>query len=530
MIKHRAYDLLITKTSFRLFCPVLFYCFFFLPFHSYSQEELPEVSVSLPRQTNTIYSLLNQISRESGFFFIYDSEVVDNNRRVSVRRSQQDIRQWLDEILDDPTLQFKLIQRHILIFRPEPEHEPLLAMPTAEPEMITPWFTVRGRVTDQTTGNPLPYASVGLPDKGFGIPANLEGFFQLRVPNDYLENSLRISHLGYKTQEIPLYLLRDNFVDVLMESEYISMQEVVIRYYDPMVIINQMLEKREQNYSKNPVNLLSFYREGVKRNNKFLNYSEAVFRVFKAPANAAYDNQVMVVKARNIVNANHTDSLVLKLRSGVHNSLELDIMKNLPDFLDPEFINDYEFIRADIVTRNNRSLYAIEFAQKKTIKGPLFMGVLFIDIDDLALVEADFEINPRYINEVKDQFFIRRMQNFVPNIERAFYSASYQKYNGRYYLKHVRGELSMKIRRKNAIFSNSYFAFIEMAVGHIEDQNVTRFSRREVLSPRTTFVDLGYRFDDGFWGEFNVITPEKEIMEAFSNVKSKIESFENGFE
>lgn len=528
MNKHRAYNPPIAKTSFRLFCPVLVFLILLLPSTSYAQEELPELSVSLPRQTNTIYSLLNQISRESGFFFIYDSEVVDNNRRVSVRRNQQDISQWLAEILGDPSLQFRLIQRHILIFRPEPE--PLLAMPAVEPEKITPWFTVRGRVTDQTTGNPLPYASVGIPERGFGIPTNLDGFFQLRVPNDFLEKALKISHLGYKTQEIPLYLLRDNFVDILMETEYISMQEVVIRYYDPKAIIHQMLEKREQNYSEKPVNLLSFYREGVKRNNKFLNYSEAVFRVYKAPANVLYDNQVMVVKARNIVNASQADTLVLKLRSGVHNSLELDIMKKLPDFLDPEFIDDYEFIRADIVTRNNHSLYAIEFAQKRTVRGPLFMGILFIDIEDLALVEADFEINPRYINEARDQFFIRRFQNFVPNIERAFYSVSYQKYNGRYYLKHVRGELTMKIRRKNAIFSNNYFAFIEMAVGQIEDQNVTRFSRREVLSPRTTFVDLGYRYDDGFWGEFNVITPEKEIMEAFINVKSKIESFENGFD
>jgi hypothetical protein len=88
----------------------------------------------------------------------------------------------------------------------------------------------------------------------------------------------------------------------------------------------------------------------------------------------------------------------------------------------------------------------------------------------------------------------------------------------------------MKIRRKNSLFSNSYFAFIEMAVGQIDDQNVSRFSRREVLSPRTTFVDLGFVYDDGFWGEFNVIAPEKEIMEAFSNVRSRIESFENGIE
>lgn len=523
-----AYLLLRGKTALRLFVPVLFVFLTISPGSVMAQEILPEVQVSLPRQTNTVYSLLNQISRESGYFFIYDSEVVDNSRRISIRRGQRSIDQWLTEILNDTTLQFRLIQKHILIYRPEAG--PLQVVAAPEPENIATWFTVRGRVSDQANGNPLAFASVAIPELGFGISTNLEGFFQLRVPNDYIGKSIRVSHLGYKTQEIPLNLLSENFVDVIMESEYISLQEVVIRHYDPRAIIMQMLDRKKDNYANKPVNLLSFYREGVKRNNKFLNYSEAVFRVFKAPLNATFDDQVLVVRARNIVNANHTDTLILKLKSGVHSSLNLDFTRQIPDFLDPEFIDDYDFIRADLVRRNERSLYAIEFAQKRHIRGPLFMGTLFIDTEDLAIVEAQFEINPRFVNQARDQFFVRRMQNFIPNIERATYHISYQKFNGRYYLKHVRGELSMKIRQRNSLFSNNYFAFIEMAVGQISDQNVERFDRREILSPRTTFVDLGYSYDDEFWGEFNVITPEKEIMEAFAAVRARIESFENGNE
>ncbi len=518
-----AYLLLKAKSNNGLHCLVLFCFFQFLPLLLKAQEELPEIMVSLPRQTNSVYSLLNQLSRESGFFFIYDSEVVDNHRRISIRRNNQSIEHWLAEILNDPSLQFRLLQRHILIFRPQPEAMP--AMPSQEADQKSTWFTIRGRVSDQTNGKPLAFASVGIPEVGFGISTNLEGFFQLRVQNEFAEKMLSISHLGFKTQNIPLHLLRENFVDIIMEGEFISLQEVVIRHYDPRAIVMQMLGKMEENYANKPVNQLSFYREGVKRNNKYLNYSEAVFRVFKAPFRANYDDQVMVLRARNIVNASHTDTLVLKLRSGVHSSLNLDITRQLPDFLDPEFIDEYDFTRADLVTRNDRSLYAIEFKQKRNIRGPLFMGTLFIDTEDLALVEADFEINPRFVNQARDQFFVRRLQNFVPNIERASYKISYQKFNGRYYLKHVRGELRMRIRKKNSLFSNNYFAFIEMAVGQIDHDNVIRFSRREALSPFTTFVDLGYRYDDGFWGEFNVITPEKEIMEAFAGVKARIESY-----
>jgi len=495
-----------------------------LPLSGKSQTCLLDVEVTLQRQNSTVYSLLNQISRQTGCFFIYDSDLIDNNRRVSIRRSRKDIRSFLHEILNDPSLSYQTIQNHILIYRPGMEQESPVA--ATEKPALPAFFTIKGRVLDQVSGAPMPYASVGLPEKGRGISTNQDGFFQLRLPWGLIDENLRVSYMGYKSREIPLKLLQGNLVDIMMETDYISMQEVIIRYYDPKAIIREALERREENYSQEPVYLLSFYREGVQRNNKFLNYSEAVFRMFKSPYNApSASDQVMLLKARNITNIDRNDTLVLKLKAGVQSVIELDIMKNLPDFLDPEFIDEYEFTNADLLYRNGRGVFAVEFRQKEHVRGPLFMGIIYIDQEHMAVIEADFEINPRYINQAQHHFVTKRNPNYISNIERASYTINYQYFNARYHLNHIRGELKLKFRRKGQLFSNNYSAFIEMAVGLIEEGNVSRFGRREVLQPNVIFMDQGYQYDETFWGEYNIITPEASINEALSRISSRIESF-----
>lgn len=494
-----------------------------MPASTHAQDVDLESKVSLPRQTTTIYSLLNQISHQTGYFFVYDSQLINNNRRVSIKRIRAPLRKLLDELLDDPHLKYKVLGYHILIYKEEEKQ----VLPMAkEPPVVETFFVVKGRLLDQVTGAPLPFASIGIPEKGIGISSNTDGYFQLKVPNGLIDYSLRISYMGYKNQEIPLALMRGNQMDIMMETDLISMQEVIIRYYDPYAIIRKALEKIRDNYSDKPVYHLSFYREGVQRNNKFLNYSEAIFRVYKAPYTFPKElDQVLLLKARNITNVDRSDTLVMKLKAGVKSSLELDIMKHVPDFLDPETIDQYDFVNADLVTRNGQRVYAIEFRQKEDIKRPLFQGFLYVDSESLAFLGAEFEINPRYISRAQHRFISDKDPGFVVNMEKARYTITYQQYNGSYHLDHVRGELQMKIRQKNQLFSNNYSAFLEMAVCHIDPQDVKKFPRRKSLRTHTTFIDQGYVYDDSFWGEYNIITPERRINEALSQMQSKIESF-----
>jgi hypothetical protein len=488
------------------------------------QDVVFETRVMLPKQTSTVYSLLNQISRQSGYHFIYDSRLINNDRMVSIKRKRLEIKQLLDIILDDEELRYRVIQNHILIYKPQDEG---VAEKPAENEVFpeNPYFIVRGNVIDQISGQPMAYATVGVPSSGLGISTNLDGFFLLKLPLNLLEENLRISFLGYQSQEMPLSLLRGRHVDVLMENDIISMQEVIIRAWDPLQVLLMAVEKTTENYSQQPVSLFSFYREGVMRGNRVLNYSEALFRIYKAPVdNAGTEDQVLLLKARNFINDNEKDTLVLKLKAGVQSILALDIIKNPPDFLDESFLDSYIFTAADIVTRNHRNVFAVEFAQKPGIPFPLYQGIIYIDIETKAILEADFEINPKLINLDSERFFSGRMRGYNMNIDKAAYSVNYQYFNGRYHLNWVRGDLKIRSRKKRQVFWNNYSVFFEMAVSHIDTQNAEPIHRKHALRTHTIFVDQAYVYDEEFWGPFNTITPEANINEALSSMRTKIES------
>lgn len=55
--------------------------------------------VDLPKMKGTVYSLLSNISQQTGYLFIYDSKVVQNDLVVKLRKGERTVRQAICEIV-----------------------------------------------------------------------------------------------------------------------------------------------------------------------------------------------------------------------------------------------------------------------------------------------------------------------------------------------------------------------------------------------------------------------------------------------
>lgn len=494
-----------------------------------AQDDILEQEVSLSRQNSSIYSVLNQISGQTGYYFVYDTDILNSDKRVRVRGDKKTVSSWLSEIIDDPSLDFNIIENHVLVYRPAGIDEDDAGKARREMEQQQEFFTIQGRVLDETSRTPLSYATVGIKDRALGITTNSDGVFVLKISDEHAEDHLTFSHLGYRTLHIPVRLFRDNRLDILMETDYFSIQEVMIRYFDPLVIVRSALEKRRENYSEQPVYLLSFYREGVLRNSRFINYSEAFFQIYKSPfIRRAEQDQVRLLQSRTISNVDQTDTLILKIRAGIRSSLELDFISNIPDFLEREYMEDYVFTRADIISMDGKRVYAVEFEQKPHIAEPLYKGILYIDMESLAFLGAGFEVHPKYVNKAQDQFVTRKNRNYRATVDKAAYTVSYKYHEGRYHLNHVRADLHLRYRRRYQIFSNSYHVFVEMATSRIDTDNVSRFARREAMRTDKVFIDGNFAYDPDFWSGYSIIAPEEHITRALSRIDSQVESITTG--
>ena len=510
----------------KAFTPVIgIICFF--GFCSMAKaEEVLDREIQLPKTKETTYELLNRITDLTGFFFVYDSDIVSSEKKVNFPGGKHTVKQFISLIIRDPSIQIKIIDRHILLYKKE---TPVTIVAESLPEINeNPNFIIaKAIVKDARTKEPIPYVSASIEETGIGTITNQSGEFMLKIPLfDSIQN-IRISHVGYNQQIIPVELFLNNTIDIYMQTKIVLLQDIIVGIVNPQKIIREMLNNRPVNYQNDPVYFTTFYREGVEKKNTIVSLTEAVFQIYKTGFESSVEDQVKLLKMRRISNKNETDSIILKMRAGIDASLHLDIIRHLPDFLDLTDENAYNYSKIDMMVTDSSLAHVIAFEQKPGIAEPLYKGELYIDAGNSALLVAHFEINPHYIDKATN-LVLKKPKGVDIKPENAGYSVYYKYWNGKYYLNYIRGDLTFKVKRKKAFFqpSRSIRTFFEMAVSKIDTVDVKKFPRKESISTRNVFSETKFQYDSRFWDDFNVILPEEKLNEAISRITSKIEEME----
>jgi hypothetical protein len=80
--------------------------------------------------------------------------------------------------------------------------------------------TIVGTVTDKETSEPIPYASVLLPDHSIGVLTDVDGKFNITIPTDF--DSLEIAFVGYEKKMLALLPGKDT-VQVALEGSTVTL-------------------------------------------------------------------------------------------------------------------------------------------------------------------------------------------------------------------------------------------------------------------------------------------------------------------
>lgn len=514
-----------TRTIHRLFYPLLGLLLWVVaPLRAGDDDGVLNRMIQFPRSTETVYRLLGKVSEQTGYLFIYDSDLIQNERVVKLKAGTRTVRQCIYEIIGHPQLELRVVGNHILIYRTKLPME-RSGVTVAKPDSLI-YFTIEGALNDRYSQEPIAFATVSVVGTSIGSVANQNGKFRLHLPDSLRTAALCFSHLGYMSQTVDVALLNGGSNTLALEPKVIPLQEVVIRVANPARLLREMLAAREKNFLHEPVYLTSFYREGVERKNKFVNLTEAVFKIHKSSyRNELIPDQVKLLKMRTISNRLERDTFILKMKSGIDACLQLDLIKHLPDFLEPTLREDiYTYASSDITVIDNRVANVVSFEQRKGIGEPYYCGELYIDSENSALLQARFEVNPAYVTQAGKQFVERKGRDISITPQKVVYTVSYKQWQHTYYVNHVRGDLYFKIRKKKRLFGSfTLHTWFEMVTCKIDTEQVSRFGRKEKLPTRTIFADTSYEYDNVFWGDFNVIPPEEQLTEAMEKLSSKIE-------
>ncbi len=169
----------------------------------YSQS----AKLTMDLRNASVVEVLRAIEDQSDYYFVYNKDAIDLDRKVDLNARQMDIREILDFLFRNTEVSYQIADRHII----------LSSMQTIQQQL-----QVSGKVSDED-GSPLPGVTVILKNTTNGTITDAEGNFSLRnVPPDGV---LVFSFVGMSAQEIPVS--GRSVVNVVMREETIGIEEVV---------------------------------------------------------------------------------------------------------------------------------------------------------------------------------------------------------------------------------------------------------------------------------------------------------------
>ncbi|MBN2275937.1 MAG: carboxypeptidase-like regulatory domain-containing protein [Bacteroidales bacterium] len=381
-----------------------------------------------------------------------------------------------------------------------------------------------GKVIDALSKKPVVFANVYLVKSSIGTVTNSDGEFILKVPVGELYQSVGFSFIGYHNVELKLSEFSTEGNIIKLEPSSVPIKEVVIRTSDPTELLRMAIRRIDENYKIAPEMLIAFYRETIKQNRNYVAVSEAVLDVYKSSYNNDFEmDRVKIYKGRKSQDVKKMDTLVFKLQGGPRTSFLLDVVKNPGALLSADFIDYYEFKFTGFVTIDGRDNYVIEFDQKDNINYPLYKGKIYLDTKNLAFSRLDFELSEKGIDLADNELVRKKPIDLKVNVIGAHYMINYRVLDDKWYLNHVRSELTFDCKWSKKLFKSTYVTSLEMAVTDRETESIDKFRYRESAKMSDVLADqVQYFSDDDFWGEYNYIKPDESIESAISKLNRRL--------
>ncbi len=355
-------------------------------------------------------------------------------------------------------------------------------------------YQVSGYVLDAETGEPVPFASVGIPEQNRGISANINGYFRLLVPENNPDHHLHISSIGYQRLIIPL-------AEVEWDQERRFQLKPETRVLEEITIVgkSQSLEEMVKSTSKNrkiymrstPYLMNGYYREILNIDGHTGGFTEGQGILYMNGYDRRYKNNTRHL-TYDLIQWKH-------LRRSDYprpDYLEVAVLLKAKDYylhdgpLHQRNLNRFNYTVTDSTSYQDRLVMEISFKPKEQYARQLpYHGKFYVKEDDQALLRLEIEA-------VGQEPFLRT-DTEEQDISGGF-QVSFILFEGQYYLgqcgyhreyTHQGKKFDWQLQLVGASFSDQQAMFLN------PHQRTVLYS--EMLNPEVNY-------DPNFWDNFSL--------------------------
>lgn len=254
----------------------------------------------------------------------------------------------------------------------------LLAIPSFSQESL------KGRVLDSLTKEPLPYANVRIIGKPIIVTTNTEGYFSLPFEAEDKGDSLRISIIGFITKTLALKNISDETPAVFFLQESVSeLEEVVVTAPDVEQIIQAVSDNLKNTFPKEAFEFEGYYRNSYKEDSIFVAKYETAFTGFDQNFHNRSAYSAVRLKQRKSTDFRRFPWKQLKGNQPWRYLWH--IRRQHLHFFESRNYQDYEYDISDTEYLEGEKIFKIEFTKKDLERST--QSWVYVNANDYSILE-----------------------------------------------------------------------------------------------------------------------------------------------
>jgi hypothetical protein len=466
----------------------------------------------------TLEKVLHQLTDDYQLKFSYSKDLVELHKEISVDVHGVTIDELLQQVFSKAGVEYLYIGDQIAVRqRSSPARN-----------------TLRGKVIDKRSGEPIAFASVRIGGTGQGTATNNDGLFVLNIPSQHGNGELIISHISYKNHVAPLLSLGEE--NVFQLEEYSTeLQTVVVTTKRGSSIIEEAISRIRQNYDTSDVRYTYFVRDVSLLDDAPVGASETLYQAYRgSQAATAAAGQVKLLSGRRIRNFQAVQRILqtfirwtgfeLGITANVIFSADLNMLRDDNSFPSSKFMSQHQFDLLGISHHGGREVYIINFDQKPGIRKSLYKGRFFIDTETLAFLRIEIELSPQGIGQARFFNTPRAMAALFGYGKCAVTESktiiNYQPLKEKWYPATIEEYWSAALIQPKKQFYSNIVVKANVVVTDIQTDNVSPFDVNETLSVGE-YKTWEYLYRSPSLQHFNTIETDVDIQQVFRTIADK---------
>ncbi|WP_082893651.1 TonB-dependent receptor [Rufibacter ruber] len=179
--------------------------------------------VTLSKKNASFTSILKEIRKQTGYFFIYNSEVLEKVRPVTVNFQNRELEDVLQELFKGQPFTYS-IQDKIIAIKLKAASAAVASPKEVGAQVQT--RTITGKVTSSEDNQPLPGITVLVKGTTVATSTDIDGKYSLNIPAS--AETLVFSAVGYQKKEVSITSAAT--IDIALAAEATEIEQIVVAY------------------------------------------------------------------------------------------------------------------------------------------------------------------------------------------------------------------------------------------------------------------------------------------------------------